>query len=208
VVATAIVKDVYSGKRRGSVLAIVQSMVLISPAVAPILGAFLLKVTSWRGVFWSLTGIGVVAMAGSLLFEETITQRTSGMLLPSLGRLGRVLQNRGFTILLILFSLGSISSLAFITSSTYIYQDGFHLSGQMYSFYFSLNALGFIAGPMIYLWLSQRFHAESIIRVCYFMIALAGCWYASWETCNLGSLPCASCLPQLPVVVSDRQRRT
>ena len=34
-VATAIVKDVYSGKKRESVLAIVQSMVLISPAVAP-----------------------------------------------------------------------------------------------------------------------------------------------------------------------------
>jgi MFS transporter, DHA1 family, multidrug resistance protein len=39
VVATAIVKDVYSGKMRGSVLAIVQSMVLISPAVAPVIGA-------------------------------------------------------------------------------------------------------------------------------------------------------------------------
>ena len=35
-VATAIVKDVYSGKKRESVLAIVQSMVLISPAVAPV----------------------------------------------------------------------------------------------------------------------------------------------------------------------------
>ena len=167
VVATAIVKDVYSGRKRGSVLAIVQSMVLISPAVAPILGAFLLKVTSWRGIFGSLTGIGVLAMAGGLLFQETIPQRTSGMLLPSLGRLGRVLQNRGFTFLLLLFSLGSISGLAFIASSTYIYQDGFQLSEQMYSFYFALNALGLIAGPMIYLWLSQRFHAENIILACY-----------------------------------------
>ena len=151
VVATAIVKDVYSGRKRGSVLAIVQSMVLISPAVAPILGAFLLKVTSWRGIFRSLTGVGMLALAGSLLFQETIPQRTSGMLLPSLGRLGRVLQNRGFTFLLLLFSVGSISGLAFIASSTYIYQDGFQLSEQMYSFYFALNALGLIAGPMIYL---------------------------------------------------------
>jgi len=95
-VATAIVKDVYSGKKRGSVLAIVQSMVLISPALAPVLGALLLKFMSWRGVFWTLTGIGALALAGSLLFEESITQRSSGMLLQSLGRLGRVLQNRGF----------------------------------------------------------------------------------------------------------------
>ena len=182
-VATAIVKDVYSGKKRGSVLAIVQSMVLISPAAAPVLGAFLLKVMSWRGVFWALTGIGALALVVSLLFEESIAQRTSGVLLQSLGRLGRVLQNRGFAILLVLFSLGSISSLAFIASSTYIYQDGFHLSGQMYSYYFSLNALGLIAGPMIYLWLSQRFHAENIIRVCFVIIVASGLL-----VCLLGNL--------------------
>lgn len=173
-VATAIVKDEYSGKKRESVLAIVQSMVLISPAVAPVLGAFMLKVTSWRGIFWNLTGIGMVALVFSLLFQESIPQRTSGMLLQSLGHLGKVLKNRGFTYLLVLFSLGVISTLAFIASSTYIYQDGFHLSSQMYSFYFSLNALGMIAGPMIYLWLSRRFHPESIIRTCFASVAASG----------------------------------
>ena len=182
-VATAIVKDVYSGRKRLSVLAIVQSMVLISPAVAPILGAFLLKVMSWRGIFWTLTGIGILALAGSLLFEESIVQRSSGMLLASLGRLGRVLQNRGFSLLLILFSLSSISGLAFIASSTYIYQDGFHLSGQVYSFYFSLNALGMIAGPLLYLWLSRHFHTETIIWACLVMIAASGLL-----VCLLGNL--------------------
>ncbi len=173
-VATAIVKDVYSGKKRESVLAIVQSLVTISPAVAPVLGAFLMKIMSWRGIFWSLTGIGIVALVGSFLFEETILQRTSGMLTESFGRLGRVLQNRGFTYLLVLFSLGTISVMAFISSSTYIYQDNFHLSAQMYSFYFSLNALGMITGPMIYLRLSRRFHAENIVRACFATIAGSG----------------------------------
>ena len=64
--------------------------------------------------------------------------------------------------------------MAFIASSTYIYQDGFHLSAQMYSYYFSLNAFGMIAGPMIYLWLSRRFHAEKIIRACFVTIAASG----------------------------------
>ena len=173
-VATAVVKDVYSGRKRESVLAIVQSMVTISPAVAPVLGAFLLRILSWRGVFWVLTGIGVVALVGGLLFEESITQRSSGMLLYSLGRLGKVLRNRGFTILVVLFSLGVIPLMAFIASSTYIYQNGFHLSGQVYSYYFALNALGMIVGPMIYLRLSRRFHAENIIWGCYVVIATSG----------------------------------
>jgi DHA1 family bicyclomycin/chloramphenicol resistance-like MFS transporter len=59
-IAMAMVKEVFEGRRRESVLALVQSMVLISPALAPVLGAFLLGFTSWRGVFWILAGIGVL----------------------------------------------------------------------------------------------------------------------------------------------------
>src|SRR5512147_2709303 len=47
-VASAIVKDTFSGRKRESVLAIVQSLTMISPAVAPMLGAMLLSVTTWR----------------------------------------------------------------------------------------------------------------------------------------------------------------
>jgi MFS transporter, DHA1 family, multidrug resistance protein len=214
-VATAIVKDAYSGKKRESVLAIVQSMVLISPAVAPVLGAFMLKVTSWRGVFWNLTGIGIIALVCSLIFQESIPQRTSGVLLQSLGHLGRVLRNRGFTYLLVLFSLGSISSLAFIASSTYIYQDGFHLSSEVYSFYFSLNALGMIAGPMIYLWLSRRFHAESIIWFCFVTIAAGGllvCIFGNvqpwtFALCLLPATMAGSCLrPPATNIMLEQQK--
>lgn len=201
-VGTAIVKDVYSGKRRESVLAIVQSMVLISPAVGPILGALLLKVMAWQGIFWALTGVGVVAMIGSLLFEETIPERTTGALLHSLGRPAKVLQNRGFTILLMLFSLGTLSSLAFIASSSYIYQDGFHLSRQMYSFYFSFNALGMIAGPMIYLWLARRYHPERIILGSFAAVLISGllvCLFGNaqpwiFAACILPASTAANCL--------------
>ncbi|MFA6373100.1 MAG: MFS transporter, partial [Methanothrix sp.] len=48
-VATAIIKDVYDSKNREVILAMVQSMVLISPMAAPVLGALLLRITSWRG---------------------------------------------------------------------------------------------------------------------------------------------------------------
>ena len=194
-VATAIVKDSYSGKKRMSILAIVQSMVLISPALAPVLGAFLLKVMSWRGVFMTLTGIGVLALIGSLLFTESILERNAGSLLPSMLRLGHVLKNRGFAMLLIMFSIGSLSTMAFVASSTYIYQEGFHLSGQAYSLYFSLNAIGLILGPMIFLRLSHRVHSETIIRVCYMVIAIGGVL-----VCLLGNLqPWIFALCMLPV---------
>ena len=135
----------------------------------------------------------------------------------NMGHLGKVLQNRGFTYLLILFSLGVISSLAFIASSTYIYQDGFHLSSQMYSFYFSLNALGMIAGPMIYLWLSRRFHSESIIWTCFATVAVSGvlvCIFGNLQPwifalCILPATIAGSCIrpPSTNMMAREKMRR-
>ena len=119
-VATAMIKDIYDSKSREPILAMVQSMVLISPAVAPILGALLLKFTSWRGFFLALAFIGLLALAGSIALQETIERRYTGSMLQALGRLYTVAKNPGFSSLLALFSLPSISSIAFIAASSYI----------------------------------------------------------------------------------------
>lgn len=162
-VATAMVKDVYDGRKRESVLALVQSMVVISPAVAPILGAFMLPYTSWRGLFAVLALIGAVSMIGGLLLQETIPSRYTGTVAQSIRRLGTVLKNPNFTSLLIVFSLVSAASLAFVSASSYIYQEEFGLSEQSYSFYFALNAVGLIAGPLLYLWLSRHISRRTIV---------------------------------------------
>ena len=83
--ATAMIRDVYDSKRRESILAMVQSMVLISPAAAPVLGALLLKFMSWRGVFIVLTFIGLLALTGSIALKETIERRNRGSVLLALG---------------------------------------------------------------------------------------------------------------------------
>jgi DHA1 family bicyclomycin/chloramphenicol resistance-like MFS transporter len=148
-------------------------MVVISPAVAPVLGAFMLPYTSWRGLFWVLALIGIISMAGGFLLEETVPRRYTGTITQSLRRLGTVLKNPGFTSLLIIFSLVSTASLAFIADSSYIYEKGFGLSEQGYSFYFALNAIGLISGPLLYLWLSRYFRRNSIIASS-FVILIAG----------------------------------
>jgi hypothetical protein len=84
-------------KPREGILAAVQSMVLISPVAAPILGAFILNFTSWRGVFWVLAFIGILAIGGNIALEETINVRYCGSALQVIGRRGTVLRNPSFT---------------------------------------------------------------------------------------------------------------
>jgi DHA1 family bicyclomycin/chloramphenicol resistance-like MFS transporter len=173
-VATAMVKDVYESKRREPILAMVQSMVLISPVAAPVLGAILLKFVSWRGAFWALALIGLIALLGSLALEETIGERSGGSILGALGRIFGVAKNPGFSSLLLLFSLPGISSMAFIAASSYIYINGFCLSPQVYSYYFAANAVGMISGPMIYMRISRRRRRRSIIAASFGAIAGSG----------------------------------
>ena len=173
-VATAMVKDVYESKRREPILAMVQSMVLISPVAAPVLGAILLKFVSWRGAFWALALIGLLALLGGLALQETIGERSGVSLFGALGRIFRVAKNPGFSTLLLLFSLPGISSMAFIAASSYIYINGFGVSPQVYSYYFAANAVGMISGPMIYMRVSRRLRRRSIIAGSFGAIAGSG----------------------------------
>ena len=173
-VATAMIKDVYDSKSREPILAMVQSMVLISPAAAPVLGALLLKFMSWREVFLVLAFIGLLALAGSIALQETIDKRYTGSMLQALGRLCKVARNPGFSSLLALFSLLSVSTMAFVASSSYIYINGFGLSAQVYSYYFAINAIGMIFGPMLYMRVSRKYRRRSIILVCFAVISASG----------------------------------
>lgn len=203
-VATAMIKDVYEIENREAILALVQSMVLISPMTAPVLGAFLLRFTSWRGIFLVLGGIGLLALAGSIALQETIDKRYTGTMLQAWGRLGKVARNPGFTILLIIFSMLSVSSMAFIAASSYIYINSFGLSEQVYSYYFALNALGMITGPMLYMRLSRRFLRRSIIMACFAAVSVSGLMIAL-----LGNImPMVFALTLLPATVMASCVRT
>lgn len=173
-VATAIVKDVYRSSDREKVLAVVQSMVMISPALAPVIGAFLLSITSWRGIFWALALIGLAALSGSVAYEETCVRRSNVNLPQSIGRLAVVLKNPAFFALLVLFTLTSMATMAYVASSSYVYQDVFGTSEQVYSYYFALNGIGLLLGPMLYVKLAERFDRDAIIKVCFATIAASG----------------------------------
>lgn len=173
-VAIAIIKDIYSGRKRESVLALVQSIMLLAPIIAPIPGAFILQFTSWRGLFWVLTGLGVIGFIGSLALVETIHTRSTGTIAETLGRLGVVLKNPSFATLLIVFSFMGIPMMAYVAGSSFIYIRHFGLTEIQFSYFFVLNAVFCPVGPMLYLLLSRRFERESIILFSFVMITISG----------------------------------
>jgi|WetSurMetagenome_2_1015567.scaffolds.fasta_scaffold28760_4 MFS transporter, DHA1 family, multidrug resistance protein len=173
-ISTAIVRDVYRGRKREVIIAVIQSMAVLSPAIAPVLGALILRFTSWRGAFVAQAILGVLVLAGAVAYRETVEMRLEGNPLRSLGRLIVVMRNRTFAYLLVNFSLMGMAMMAFITSSSYIYEVTFGTSSQVYSYFFTLFAVSIAIGAQLYVWLSRRFSREGIIMGCFVVTASSG----------------------------------
>lgn len=138
-VSMAIVKDNFKGLVMERVLVWIQTLTILCPMLAPIIGAFLLEFISWRGLFVVLILCGILGLILCFFLKETLTNATEGSALRSLTRIGFVLKNKGILILLFTFSLIIMPVMSFLSTSSFIYMDLFKLSAQEYSYFFALN---------------------------------------------------------------------
>jgi DHA1 family bicyclomycin/chloramphenicol resistance-like MFS transporter len=174
VIGTAIVKDMFDGRERERVMATVMSLVLIAPMVAPVLGAFLLKVSSWHMMFVVLAAFGAFAILLVTRYHETLPEKSTGPFLKSWHRLGVVLRNPRFAYLLAIFSAAPMCLMAFIGIAAYVYVDRFGMSEQIFSFIFAFNAVCAMTGPTLYLRLSRVFRVQSLMLGCFGVMVLGG----------------------------------
>ncbi|MEZ8577331.1 multidrug effflux MFS transporter [Vibrio splendidus] len=174
VIATAIVKDLYDGREREKIMATIMSLVIIAPMVAPVFGAFLLKIASWRMMFVTLAVFGAFASVLACSYRETLENKYQGSIFRSWGRMGVVMKNRSFLKLLVIFSIIPMALMGFLAAGSYIYIDHFGLTEQQFSYAFAFNALCASFGPTIYMKLSYRMPVQKVISGCFALLALAG----------------------------------
>ena len=174
VVSTSIVKDLYSGRERERVMATIMSLVTIAPMVAPVLGAFILQVASWRIVFVALAIFGAFATLLALCYKETLVIRYTGSILYSWGRLAVVIKNRHFVILLAIFSITPMAMMAFLAAGSYIYINDFGLTEQQFSYAFAFNALCASFGPTMYIKISRHVQVTKLITYSFLLLSCAG----------------------------------
>ncbi len=170
-VAMAITKDVFRGRTMENVLTTIQTMMLIAPMIAPVLGGFLLALSSWRGIFWAFVICGVVAWLGLLPLRESLERPTEGPALKSLGRIAFVLGHGRFSALLAVFSVASMPIMVFLATSAYVYQRSFGVSPQMYSAFFCANALASVLGPTLYPRVLRELPQRGLITACFAAVA-------------------------------------
>ncbi|HJJ28416.1 MAG TPA: MFS transporter [Methanocorpusculum sp.] len=144
VISTALIKDCFRDvKVRGRVLTLTVFFGVIGPVIAPILGAWLIEAINWQftlvfpGIFAFICFVITVFLSEPLSPEEKITEKIGAVLL----RMPRLCKNKPFALFLLAMSLLSAPFMCYIAVSSYIYVDGFGLSGTVFSYILAGNAL-------------------------------------------------------------------
>ncbi len=175
VIARAIVRDLFRGAAAARVFALLMLVTGVAPVFAPLVGGQLLAVTSWRGVFIVLAAIGVPLLVATLLWlPETLAveRRHGGGLVSTLHTFRRLLSDRSFMPPAVAFSLAFAAMFAYIAGASFVLEDVFGVSPQVFSVVFAVNSAGLIAGSQIGGRIVGRVGAPALLRFGAFGVAL------------------------------------
>lgn len=146
VVSRSIAADKYSGRELGKMLAIIGAINGVAPIAAPMGGGLLADHVGWQGIFWCLFALGIILLAGSFHFEESLpaenrkATRWKDMYL----NFGRVLHNRQYVCYILQFGFAQSVLFANIASAPFIMQQHYGFSPMTFSVCFGINAIAIV----------------------------------------------------------------
>ncbi|HTU96476.1 MAG TPA: multidrug effflux MFS transporter [Solirubrobacteraceae bacterium] len=147
VIARAIVRDLSGGTVAARLFGVLMGITGVVPVAAPLIGGQVLLVTSWRGVFVVLAALGVpLVVATAMMLPETLPahQRHGGGLGTVLHRFGALLRDRRYLPSALAFSLSFAAMFGYISGSSYVLENVFGISPQLFSLIFAVNSGGLI----------------------------------------------------------------
>lgn len=167
VISRAIVRDLADGETAARIFSLLMAITGVAPVFAPLIGGQILLFTDWRGVFVVLAVIGVPVLAGSAIWlPETLpsSARHTGGLPATLRTFGLLLRDRQFVPYLTAFSLSFSAMFAYISGSSFVLENIYGISPQLFSVLFAINSAGLIALSQVSARLVGRVSPAQLIR--------------------------------------------
>jgi DHA1 family bicyclomycin/chloramphenicol resistance-like MFS transporter len=147
VISRAVVRDLHAGAAAAAYFSRLMLVFGVAPVVAPSAGSLVLRYTSWRGVFVVLAVIGaliLVAALGGLPETLPAERRHTGGLAETARGMRSLLHDRGYVGYVLALGMAGAGLFGYISGSSFVLQQVYGASPQLYGVLFGLNALGFV----------------------------------------------------------------
>jgi MFS transporter, DHA1 family, multidrug resistance protein len=167
VIARAMVRDIFAGAAAARAYSNLSAIVTAGPIFAPLLGALILLFSDWRGVFVALAVIGVLLTLTVLrLTVETLPpgSRKAHAVSDTLRNVGVLVRHRHYLGYVLAGAFGFGSMFAYISASSFVYQNVFGTSAQLYSVLFATNGLALMGANVLNGRLVGRVGARPLLR--------------------------------------------
>ena len=165
VVAKAIARDVCEGPELTRFFAMLMMVNGLAPIIAPVIGGQILLFPTWRGVFVTLVAIGLLLLLATLAYKETLSpeKRLAGIM-ASFAKFPQLLKNRYFLghCLLQCFVFGGF--FAYLSGSSFVFQNIFQVSPQVYSLIFGGIGVGLLVAGALPARLAGRVPDEKMLQ--------------------------------------------
>ena len=152
IIPRLILKDCMNEREQIHGTGILLMGLIISPALAPLVGAYLAKYFGWRGCFIAsgLAGFGLYYLAAKWLPETNLCPiHKFAPVKDYLARYACLLSNRMFWSLTLIYASAVGAYFAFIGISSYLYIDYWHLSPIKYSYIFIYMSIAYLFGNQL-----------------------------------------------------------
>jgi len=149
VVAMAMVRDLFGGYPLVKMLSRLALVSGLAPVIAPVLGSQLLLVVDWRGLFVFLAAFGfLVLVANAIFLRETLPESARHVRGHSTvgQRYGALFRDRIYVGAVIIAGANFSALFAYLSSSSFLFQDVYTLSAQEYGLLFGINSIGVVVG--------------------------------------------------------------
>jgi DHA1 family bicyclomycin/chloramphenicol resistance-like MFS transporter len=167
-IALAISKDLFTGQVRQRVFIQLGIIVAAAPMLAPVLGGWIIELSSWRLVFVIQALLGLVAIAGVTRIAEPLGNRSPERLSRAIFGYFRLFHNRRYILLTVTFAVMGAPFFAFIASSPDIYITRLGFSERQFGYFFALNSAAFMVAPMAFSRAVKRFSLMRLLPLGYF----------------------------------------
>jgi MFS transporter, DHA1 family, multidrug resistance protein len=181
VLSLAMVRDMYEGSNLARVLGSLTLVFGLAPVLAPVVGGQILRFTSWRGVFAVLAAVGLVLLVASCFLPETLPRgrRTPARFRQLLADSRTLLQDRRYAGNALAVGFGTGALITYVSSLPFIVEDGYHQSPQLFSVFFTINAVGLTAMAQLGTRLVRRVSAWRLTRAALCVLVVGGAGFCA-----------------------------
>lgn len=169
---SATVRDRFEGKESARIFSMIALVMLLAPLLAPSIGSLILSFFTWNTIFMLLSLYTFFALGFYLFRFPSIVQKRTKV--TPIDNYKTVLSHKMAMVFILTQILSSSGMYTFITSSSFIYMEHFHVSPNQFALFFALNVTLLMIVGRVNAWLVKYKDPLWLLRIGMSAQALIG----------------------------------